>query len=104
MTSQLFIHPSIDSSITRYIHVHLGQGGQVRGGEAIETPSVHFGDAVSPVQFVAEVQAYLDRKRRTGEQCILIEEYGFNGTIFLMRTAAMNQTSVGKKLVQAKLL
>ena len=96
MTSHSIIHPSIYSSITCYIHVHLGQGGKVRGGKGIETPSVHFGDAVSPVQFVAEVHAYLDRKRRAGEQCILIEEYGFNGTIFLMRTAAMNQTSVGK--------
>ena len=104
MTSHSFIHPSIYSFITCYIHVQVGQGGQVRGGEGIETSSVHFGDAVSPVQFVAEVQAYLDRKIRSGEQCILIEEYGFNGTIFLMRTAAMNKRLSGRTLVQAKLL
>lgn len=49
--------------ITCNIHFSISQRRQVRGVESIETSSIHLGYPITPVEFVVEIQAHLNRKR-----------------------------------------
>lgn len=48
--------------LTCNIYFSVGQRGQVRRGESVKAPSIHLGHAISSVEFVVKIQAYLSRE------------------------------------------